>query len=130
MRTFEPTCDRRTIPYPETETEFEIQAFIYSELRAMGVDVRGELVTTFYDGSEIGCRSQKCRTVCRFDLVVFADRKPVHIIEVKRERKKVIKECGRQCGRYRRYGVPVTFVSGMDQSRTIVSQFYASRPRL
>jgi len=120
VKTFESTCDKRTIPYPKTESEFEIQAFIYAELRALGVDVRGELVTVFFDGIN---GKQKHRTMCRFDLVIFENKIPIRIVEVKHGRKTFVSERARQCERYRKYGVPVTFVFGMEQAIRFVSDF-------
>lgn len=99
------------IVYPPCESEFEIQSYIYSTLKTKGYDVRGELRT------RLG--------VCRFDLVVFVDRKPVRIIEVKQsetakrkggfssDRKK---SSWSQLCRYRKYGIEVVAISGMSQA--------------
>jgi hypothetical protein len=84
-------------------SEFEIQAFLYQQLRDMGYLVRGEVTT------------KKGRA--RFDLVIFSPGKrfPLRIIEVK---KRHSRGTGNQVNRYySEFGVPVDLVGGMDSAR-------------
>ncbi len=94
------------IHYPDSETEFEIQAFLYSELRSLGLHVRGCVSTV--GGSDV------------FDLVVYnTDLRPILIIEVKKIEAAV---CRKQIKRYKRFGVPVDVVKGMPQAREYISR--------
>lgn len=101
------------IPYPGEPSEFEIQSYLYTKLRAQGVDVRGEVGGTEGD---------------RFDLVLFnGDNVAVRIIEVKKRHVKASKKLSamqehekngvirarRQVKKYKRYDVPVDMVAGM-----------------
>ena len=85
---------------PKTDTEFEIQAYLFAELRRVGLRVRG--CVPVRGGSEV------------FDLVVFdADWRPVRIIEVKKGTPLVGAAVRKQVRRYERFGVPVDLVCGM-----------------
>lgn len=59
-----------------------------------------------------------CRARCRFDLLIFNRGELNHIVEVKAKpithRRGV--EATRQGTRYREFGVPVTFVYGLDDA--------------
>jgi hypothetical protein len=104
-------------------TEFEIQAFLYSELKLRGYYVRGEV--TFAGCSE------------RLDLVIYGDeqgdscRVPVRIIEVKRAmgfdggESKCIDQATRY---YERFGVPVDVVGGMHAARMYLCRIYQILP--
>lgn len=124
METLEPLSDKNTVPIriDGTETEFEVQAALYSALRAHGFDVRGEV--------------QWCRKVknargeaCRFDLVICKDGKAIHIVEVKaaplQHRQGVT--ATRQGNRYRHFGVPVTFVYGGEDAMSFLKYMVTSR---
>jgi glutaredoxin len=92
------------IQSPSYETEFEVQAFLYSSLKLLGWHVRGELATI--------CKS------CRFDLVVFdRDGKPFRVIEVK---KRTALEASKQAARYAEFGVPVSVIQGMKQAQRFI----------
>ena len=98
-----PSGGRFEMKYRTRPSEFEIQAYLYCELRRLGYDVRGEVSTK--DGD------------CRFDLVVFANKKPVRIIEVKSCRKRYR---SRQLEQYRAYGIKVLSVCGMSEAIELV----------
>jgi hypothetical protein len=107
------------IEYPKKLSEFEIQAYIYNTLRAKGFDVRGEV--TSRRGSAI------------LDLVVFDNRRPVLIIEVKPSapkrnwaRVKVLipENIQEQLDDYRRiFGLEVRLVSGMVHAKEFCGLF-------
>lgn len=105
----------RYIPYPGEASEFEIQAYLFHHLNALGFDTRGEI-------------SSRCAT-CIFDLVVYLDRKPIRIIEVKRSKaktsvaahcRKVTKAREKQLDRYGKFGVPVDSVVAMREAKIYV----------
>lgn len=104
------------IPYQPFRTEFEVQAWLYMTLRAQGRDVRGE-VKTLYEQKKGRVKAR----FCRFDLVEYVDKKAVRIFEVKARpvRHKDGVEGTRQGQRYPRYGVPVTFVYGMEDAMRV-----------
>lgn len=88
-------------------TEFEIQAFLYNELRNMGYCVRGEIPT----------RKMKAR----FDLIIIhpGSRVPQRIIEVKNRSRSSDADTisGRQIHRYyEEFGVPTDMVGGMKEA--------------
>lgn len=103
------------IGYPGEFSEFEVQSYLFTELTALGFDVRGEVMS-------------KCST-CIFDLVIFVDRKPVRIIEVKRSRPKGgVKSVNRkidmtrelQRRRYSEFGLPVDLVVALREAKIYV----------
>lgn len=107
----------KAIRYPGVASEFEIQAYLYHELRELGYDVRGEVL------SEAG----------RLDLVVYdADRMPIRIIEVKKHRCETVKRFrgkGKTTGkaqhraqvkRYCELGLPVDVVASLKLAKTYV----------
>lgn len=106
------------VGYPGQDSEFEIQAFLLYELRALGYDVRGEVTT-------------RCDRF-RFDLVVFKGRVAVRIIEVKKHKrpigyKKVSVRRQRQAIRdqisdYSTIGLPVDCVRGMARAKAYVAR--------
>jgi hypothetical protein len=96
--------------YSGRPSEFEIQAYLYCELRRFGYDARGEVSTK--DGD------------CRFDVVVFVGRKPRRIIEVKKSRKQYR---SKQIEYYRSYGVKVVSVCGMEQAKELIRKAGAAR---
>jgi hypothetical protein len=97
-----------TIDYPQRESEFEVQAYIYHALRAKGFDVRGQV--TSRQGTAV------------LDLVVFNDRKEaVCTIEVKKavapnfnlRRLKIIDATEEQLKHYRTLCPTVKLICGM-----------------
>lgn len=110
MRKLDPTCQKHTITKPVKPSEFDIQAYIYAELKAIGVDIRGEVIH----------RAQGRQ--CRFDLVIFSGNTAKAIIEVKTEGSNSVQVNGRQCTRYREYGVPVYYIHGMHQAGVFIER--------
>lgn len=111
MTRLEPIDSKYTVPVrDESPSEFEVQAFLYGELKKMGRNVRGEV--KWFDPD--------LRVQCRFDLVIYGERGAEQIVEVKPTARKWVKtplEDTRQGRRYRLFGVPVTFVYGMEDAR-------------
>lgn len=107
-----------SINYPDIPSEFEIQSRLFHALQSLGFDVRGEV--------RAGVRS-------RFDLVIFRDKKPVRIIEVKKRKikpntKSVAfqnqrREMLSQIERYRLYGITVDVVQGMKDAELYLQVF-------
>lgn len=105
-----PVSDEWKIPAPHYRpSEFEVQAFLWSGLKSLGIDVRGE----------VRWQQKKPRIHCRFDLVIYEEAKAVRIIEVKAApvKHKHGLHNTRQGTRYCKFGVPVTFVYGMSDAQ-------------
>lgn len=106
METFECLSTAYVIQPPpgDWQSEFEVQAALFHELRNAGFVVRGEVLW----------RNPATRRCCRFDLVLYRDGFPFHAIEVKSRpvKHKDGAQNTRQGKRYREFGVPVTFVYG------------------
>lgn len=106
--------------YPAIESEFEVQAWLYGNLRDLGFDVRGEV-------QALGCFGmRKTKAGCRFDLVLYdAMKKPICIFEVKARpvKHKISVDETRQGMRYPLFGVPVHFVYGMAGARAALALF-------
>ncbi len=92
------------ISYPKKVSEFEIQATLYSKLKLLGFDVKGE-VTHRLEGQEKGFRQ------CRFDLVIFEKGKAVFIIEVKNHNKTSFTT--RQDRKYSKYEAELMYCTSM-----------------
>jgi hypothetical protein len=92
---------------PSTSTEFEVQAYLWNELRRLGINVRGEVKTKF---------DKRCYV--RFDLAIFENGQLKEIIEIKRSKMnhKTSWVQTRQGRRYSSYGVPVSIVYGLDDA--------------
>lgn len=101
----------REVQEPTQPTEFEVQAYLWSELRALGVNARGEVKTAFAG-----------RAVVRFDIAVFEDGKLTGVLEVKAA--PVQHRAGwaatRQGARYAQYSVPIRLVYGMEEAEQVV----------
>lgn len=100
------------IPYPQDNTEFEIQCTIVTGLRNHGIDARGEVRGS--DG-------------CRFDIVIFKDKYPVEIVEIKTSQRKstrfkdgFLNEDKAQLKRYEQYGIPITMIYGLEQAKKFI----------
>ena len=107
------SCKEDSISYPKDYSEFEIQSFIYNEFKIMNIDVRGEIVSN--------------QRKCRFDLVVYVDKKPVQIIEVKQSKSKTISDL--QHLKYHSYSLPVEYVQGMQEAIHYVDFVKSTRKR-
>lgn len=124
MKTLVPITNQYEVPTGPSsrETEFEVQAALFISLKAAGIAVRGEI-------KWCGRASKDARReTCRFDLVIYELGRAVHIIEVKAApmQHKDGVEATRQGQRYRRFGVPVTFVYGSDDAAGFLS-FWLNR---
>ena len=106
----QPTSSKYKLTYPLHDSEFNVQATLFSALRQEGYIVHGEMV------EHIAITNGR-RAICRFDLVVYDSRHvPLVVLEVKSGaiRHKVPLPYTRQGRRYTQFGVPVWFVYGMD----------------
>lgn len=105
----------RDIPYYSCDTEFEVQAELFCELKKRGYDVRGEVC---YRNEEMQCR---------FDLVIFNNKIPRWIIEVKASDIKHRKELEdtRQGRRYRMFGIPSSFIYGRSDFNALFEELSA-----
>ena len=106
---------RERVKEPSGKTEFEVQAYIWNELRKLGINARGEIKA-----------KHGHRSYVRFDIAIFKDGNLKHIIEVKRSRikHKTTWEDTRQGKRYNDFGVPVTIVYGMGDAEKIIKTFH------
>lgn len=98
---------------PDVFSEFEIQAHVYSSLRALGINARGEVKTQFAG-----------RAVVRFDIAVFNDSGRLSgVVEVKKnpKRSKAAWAGSRQGARYAQFRVPVRLVCGMEEAIRLVA---------
>lgn len=109
-------------------SEFEVQAYVYSELRCRGFNVRGEVSAT---------------TRSKFDLVVFSsEEKPLRIVEVKKLKKETVLKLAKdtaigrqnlrsmenQVRKYLSYQIPVDLVLGMEDAIRYVKEFDIDSP--
>lgn len=108
----------QTVLEPKKASEFEVQAMLWSELRAMGYNVRGEVRAPFAAGMK--------RERCRFDLAIFEDGKMVGIIETKAGVTKHKTNAGwsgtRQGFRYGTYGVPIVVIYGQKHAEKFIDE--------
>ena len=58
------------IKYPSSLSEFEIQAYLYSSLQKLKFDIRGEVTS-----------KTKAGEGCKFDLVIYRNKKAIRINE-------------------------------------------------
>jgi hypothetical protein len=103
---------------PGVPTEFEVQAYVWSELRKAGVNARGEVKTRFAKRSSV-----------RFDIAIFEGGKLTGIVEIKKSKinHKTKWEDTRQGFRYNQFGVPVTILYGMDDAVAFVGKLTGER---
>lgn len=112
----------RLIQEQTTPSEFEVQAYLYNELKLRGYHVRGEV--------------SLCGERERMDLVIYGDeeadggRMPVRGIEVKRSHDAESEsQCLSQAKRYyEKYGIPVDVVAGMHAARMYLLRIYSILP--
>lgn len=107
---------------PNAHSEFEVQAYLWNELRSSGFNVYGEVKTVQKENNK--------PAVCRFDIAEFSKGKLAGIVEVKSSAICHRSEGGwsatRQGARYASFGVPVVIIYGMDHA----IDFAASAKRL
>lgn len=106
------------IKEPTKASEFEVQAYVWSELRKLGINARGEVkVKYMQDGNK--------RDRCRFDIAVFEDGYLVGIIEIKANVVTHKTNAGwigtRQGHRYTSFGVPVEIIYGQAEAELFIS---------
>lgn len=105
------------IPRDGDVSEFEIQSFLFEQLKRLGFHVRGEVTT-------------KCGS-CVFDLVVFDDHQPIRVIEVKKGRRPsgFVSKAGKrmamqkrndQLERYRLFGAQVDLVCSIEAAKQYI----------
>ena len=96
-------------------TEFEVHAQLFSRLKSLGVDVRGEITYTDIHTNER----------YRFDLVIYKNGKAIELIEVKSHpvKHKTTLENTRQAKKYRRFGIDVCFVYGLNDVDEYINPF-------
>lgn len=97
----------------ENPTEFEVQSFLYGELKAKGKNVRGELVHI----------EKKTKLKSRFDLVLFDENDEAEvIIEVKSApvKHKTCLEDTRQYKKYTQFGCRVVFIYGINDAKSFL----------
>lgn len=106
------------ITEPDYHSEFEVQATLWHALRAMGINVRGEVKTRFAG-----------RATVRFDLAVFDGGILSGFIEVKKSAisHKTTWEDTRQGSRYAQFKVPVRIVYGMADAVTLLEHAQTGR---
>jgi len=98
------------IEIPKTPSEFEIQSYIYNEIKKLGYNVYGEVKSI--SGKH------------RFDLVIFYKTFPLIIVEVKtKAATKNSKSIKRQCEAYLAYGTHVELICGMNEAKSFISRF-------
>lgn len=96
---------------PTCYNEFEVQAYLWTQLRNLGINARGEVKSRFAG-----------RAMVRFDLAIFENRRLVCVIETKAApiRHKVSWEATQQGSRYLQFDVPIVLVYGMPQAEAII----------
>ena len=102
MIVYQPASSIAIVHNPDHESEFEIQAELYSRLRIDGFEVRGNVPQTFQLGN-------KDTIDVIFDLIVTSGKKTLAIIEIKtKDSVPCIKfDETTQGMKYRAFGVPV-----------------------
>jgi hypothetical protein len=104
------------IPYPEHNSEFEIQATLFAILKFnYKLDVRGEVVDRKMKSN---FRKSGFQTN-RFDLVVYKNKVAVCIIECKRENKNFRKEGTRQFTKYSFYNAKLFYCSSTNEIKKL-----------
>jgi len=96
---------------PSRWTEFEVQAFIWTGLRGLGIDARGEVKCAFAGRAQV-----------RFDIAVFVDGTLAGIVECKHQDKQAGSDWTktRQGQRYAQFDVPVRLVKGEAEARALL----------
>jgi uncharacterized protein YjhX (UPF0386 family) len=101
------------ISYPVGQSEFEIHAYLFCKLRVAKLDARGEV-------NWVTGLSKRGWKHCRCDIVIFKDKIPRLIIEVKRKKKD--RSHSRQQGKYSIAGVPVLWCCGFSEIDALVDK--------
>lgn len=105
------------IKEPTHVSEFEVHAYVWSELRKMGINARGEVKVPF------ACTENR-RATCRFDIGIFEDGFLAGIIEIKSGVIKHKTDGGwtatRQGSRCMSFGVPVEIIYGQAEAELFI----------
>lgn len=107
---------RNTIPYPDFESEFEVQANLYSLLKARGYRVRGCV--------QAWCEDPDPHRVY-FDLVIYdGSNEAIAVVECKNDQCALteLPSGTRQHRRYQKFGVPVIKCAGSQYIERTVQQ--------
>lgn len=118
LKKLSPNTSEHSIQYPQMDSEFEIQAYLFAKLKAAGFDVRGEVQVHGMFGL------RKAKASCRFDIVIYENGVATLIIEVKARvvNHKSTVDDTRQGKRYTTFGVPVWFVYGMSDAEKALDE--------
>lgn len=110
---------QQRIKEPSSLSEFEVHAFVYTRLRELDINARGEVKVPFKDDSNR-------RATCRFDVAIFEGGYLVGIVEIKAAPRSHKTDAGwlgtRQGNRYTSFGVPVRIIYGMEQASNFIAQ--------
>lgn len=89
------------IIYGETPSEFEIQSYVYQQLKELKYNVRCCVTTTVKTDV--------------FDIVIFdGNNTPLYILEIKKRNNPKLNS--KQLERYAKYGIPVELIGGMNNA--------------
>ena len=94
------------ILYPKNISEFEIQAYLFNNLLERGIDARGNVTSK--------------NRISRFDIVIFRDKKPLHLLEIKRPGAHM---STKQRDKYEAYGLSLTIISSFKDADNFLSRF-------
>ena len=103
------------IDYPAIRSEAETQAEIYKAFKAAGYDPRLEVPAYITMPTPKGIKLVECR----FDVVVFKDRRALCIIECKRVHSPAWMTG--QLARYKQFGIPV-YLGWENNCQTLLNQ--------
>ena len=106
------------IEYPNKFSEFDLQATIFRRLREKKIDARGEVSTKTVYYMDSDGRRKKGR--CRFDLVVFENKKPICIIETKRHKGSRDRKMTKQLRKYAVFSMPIIVFSNINKTAQVV----------
>lgn len=105
------------IKEPTNVSEFEVHAYVWTELRKLGINARGEVKVKYND-------PRQPRAVCRFDIGVFQEGYLAGIIEIKSRPIQHKSDAGwvgtRQGSRYMTFGVPVELIYGQAEAERFI----------
>ena|SRR3990167_843488 len=117
MKRLQATSSEYKVPKQrDRPNEFEVQAYLYSALKVLGHDIRGE----------VNWADKKTFEHCRFDLVIYEGGVAKEILEIKwgQVNHKNGVENTRQGHRYRKFGIPVTFIYGMEDANNFLVAYH------
>ena len=116
----EPNTNQNLVRFPTKPSDFDVQAFVWCELRSRGYTVRGEVSSSFV--TEVNGKKRGAR----FDLVVYKEETAILIIEIKGV--KTVENPFTntiQGTKYPTYGVPVWIVYGQAGAEAMLASIDA-----